>query len=274
MLKKEQAYAKTTFDEVATKYDEIPFFKISARHVVDLIKERKKEENLNILDVACGTGNVVLECASCMVSTLFDAVDISEGMLAKAKENAFEQKIENINFKLQDVTKLSLEKKYDVVTCAYALFFLPEAHEVLKQLMLLLKEDGMVIFTSFKANTFNPSSEILLALLEKHGSPSAKEYERDKWENLRKVEDIERLCGIAGIGSVEIETKVIRYGMSVDEWWELFNNTGFKGMLMELSSEAYALLKQEFYEAMFEELDSDAEVELVADSYFVLLQAI
>lgn len=55
MQEKEQEYAKTTFDDVASRYDEIAFFKISARHVVDIMKAHKSEEDLDILDVACGT---------------------------------------------------------------------------------------------------------------------------------------------------------------------------------------------------------------------------
>ena len=272
MLKKEQEYAKTTFDEVATRYDEIPFFKISARHVVEIVKEHKKETALEVLDVACGTGNVVLECASCMEKARFDAVDISTGMLEKAEGNAKERGLENISFKLQDVTKLDSDKKYDVITCSYALFFLPDAHEVLKVLVTRLKEDGMVIFTSFTSKAFNPSSDILLRLLEKYGSKSAKEYERDKWENLKRREDIERLCGMSNIENISIESKNIRYNMSVDEWWELFNNTGFKGMLMELSSENYEHVKKEFYEEMFKEADMDGEIELIADSYFTVVR--
>jgi len=193
-------------------------------------------------------------------------------MLAKAKENAKLKGLKNISFKLQDITKMELEKQYDVITCSYALFFLPDAHEVLKILVTLLKEGGIVVFTSFTQEAFNPSSDILLELLRKYGSNSAKEYDGDKWENLRCKEDIERLCSMAGIESVNISTKDISYGMSVDEWWELFNNTGFKGMLMELSSEDYLLLKEEFYEAMFKEADMNGEIELIADSHFVVVR--
>lgn len=269
--KKEQKYVKKSFDDVSHKYDEIPFFKISAKHVVEIIKREKGNKTLDVLDVACGTGNVVLECAACMSNVQFDAVDIAEGMLAKAQENAKARNIENISFHKQDVTNLELEKKYDVIICAYALFFLPEAHKVLQTLVSLLKEEGMVIFTSFLSNAFSPSNEILLPLLEKYGSSSAKEYEMDKWENLKRVEDIEKLCRLANVNATSIESKVIRYGMDVDEWWELFNNTGYKGMLMELNEEDYAHVKDEYYKAMFEHADMDGEVELIADTYYVVV---
>ena len=77
----EQAYVKATFDEAAHKYDEIPFFKISAKHVADIVQKYTKNRSSDVLDIACGTGNVVLECASCMQENMFDAIDISEGML-------------------------------------------------------------------------------------------------------------------------------------------------------------------------------------------------
>lgn len=271
MQEKEQDYAKTTFNEVANKYDKIPFFKISARHVGEIIQKHRGEDSLDILDVACGTGNVVLECASCMKDAIFDAVDISEGMLAKAKENASIKKLDNIDFHLKDVTKLDLEKKYDVITCSYALFFLPDAHKVLQTLTGLLKTDAIVIFTSFLADAFEPSSEILLTLLKKYGANSAKEYDKDKWENLKHIKDIEHLCTLADVNIVELQTKEIRYSMDVDEWWELFNNTSYKGMLMELNEEDYARVKSEYYYEMFSHADMDGEVELIADSYFVVV---
>ena len=272
MSNTEQDYAKKSFDDVATKYDEIAFFKISARHVVDMIKRHKGDAPLDVLDVACGTGNVVLECAACMPTSTFDAVDISEGMLAKAKANAREQNLVNIDFHLQDVTQHIPEKKYDVVTCAYALFFLPDAHRVLASLVRFLKPNGIVIFTSFTAKAFTPSSAILLPLLRKYGSPSAQAYDMDKWENLKHTKDIEHLCTLAKVQTPKIETKTIRYGMSLDEWWELLNNTGYKGMLMELSTEDYAHVKNAYYKAMYAHADMDGEVELVADTYFTLVK--
>jgi ubiquinone/menaquinone biosynthesis C-methylase UbiE len=271
MEEKEQAYAKASFSDVAHKYDEIPFFKISAGYVADIVQSRMQSQVLSILDVACGTGNVVLECAKQLPHVNFHAMDISQGMLDKATANAENLGLQNIDFCLQDITKLEDDRKYDVITCSYALFFLPEAHKVLQKLVSLLHEEGMVIFTSFLSHAFSPSTEILMPLLEKYGSESAKAYDMNKWENLKHVADIERLCQMAEVNAPTIESKKIRYGMSVDEWWELLNNTGYKGMLMELSEEDYEKLRYAYYQAMFEHADMDGEVELNADSYYVVV---
>lgn len=268
-MKNEQEYAKSTFDEVAHKYDEIPFFKISAKHVVEMISNHTNKKDLEVLDVACGTGNVVLECAAAMTESTFDAMDISEAMLSIAKEKAKKENLHNIEFSLQDVTKLSLDKKYHLITCSYALFFLPDAPKVLKKLVSLLRPNGIVVFTTFTVNAFAPASDILLSLLEKYGSALAKEHDANKWENLKERKDISRLCALSYVNDMKIHMKEIGYGLSIDAWWDLFNNTGYKGMLMELSEENYEKCKEEFYTALFKHADMDGEVQLNADTYFV-----
>lgn len=268
----EQDYAKNTFDEVANNYDEIPFFKISANYLVEMFA-KGENEGLEVLDVACGTGNVALAVAKEIADSKCRGIDISEGMLAKARSNAKEAKLDNVEFELQDITQLDTEKKYDRITCAYALFFLPESPKVLSTLHKALKPQGKVLFTSFLPQAFNPSVGILLPLLEAHGSQAAKAYEADKWENLKQVEDIERLCALAELENFDIETRKIRYGMDIDAWWALMNNTGFKGMLMELSEEDYEAVKEKYYAQMLAHADMDGEIELNADSYFVTVSA-
>lgn len=271
-MQKEQEKVKEIFNDVSNKYDEIEFFKISAKHVAELTQKHTRMRPSKILDVACGTGNVVLECASCMPESTFDAIDISESMLDKAKENAIKNKLDNINFYLQDVSKLDLGKKYHVITCAYALFFLPDAPQVLNSLLALLRPRGIIIFTTFADQAFSPSAEILLSLLKKYGSITAKEYDINSWKNLKNKKDIERLCTLAYVLDMQLERKEIRYGVSIDEWWELLNNTGYRGMIMELSTEDYESVKTEYYAEMLKHVDMDGEVELVADSYFVLVK--
>ncbi len=149
---------------------------------------------------------------------------------------------------------------------------MPDAHKVLQDLVSLLSQNGIVIFTSFTEKAFKVSSEILLPLLVKYGSNAAKEYDIHKWENLKYPKDIEKLCKLAEVDLVEMQSKEIRYGMSIDAWWELMNNTGFKGMLMELRPEAYESLKQEYFMAMINHADMDGEVELIADSWYVVVK--
>jgi len=271
MKQTEQEYAKTSFNDVANQYDQIAFFKTSAQNVVKLIQQRNKQENIRVLDVACGTGNVVIECARQLKSASFEACDIAEGMLNKARDNAKNQQIHNIHFFTADTTQLSLNKKYEVITCSYALFFLPQAHKILQTLHQHLTDSGFIIFTSFTEQAFSPVNDIILTLLKEHGSTSALDYQLDRWENLRKPEDIQQLCTLAHVNNADMTEIEIRYPMDIDQWWELLNNTGFKGMLLELSQQNYQAVQAKFYQLMSDIADNDLCIDLVADSYFCIV---
>jgi ubiquinone/menaquinone biosynthesis C-methylase UbiE len=266
-----QQYAKTTFNEIASGYDKIEFFKISAKYVSSLIISRKGKNKLDILDVACGTGNVVLESALLLESASFDALDISKSMIDIAKKNATIKNINNINFIEEDISNYTETKRYDVITCSYALFFFPDLIETFKKLKRVLKNNGIIIFTSFTKKAFLPSTNILLSLLKKYGSSSAIEYEPDKWENLKTLKDIQYLCKQAQVGFT-LETINISCWLDIDSFWELLNNTGFKGMLLELNKTDYKFVKQEYYKEMSKYLNQDNRLELIADSNCVVVE--
>jgi ubiquinone/menaquinone biosynthesis C-methylase UbiE len=276
MSQTQQEYAKKSFDNVGLIYDEISFFKISAKHMLFWIKKIKIKDKcskkISFLDMACGTGNVVIQCAYEFNNSIFDAIDISLDMIQIAKKNALKNKLTNINFKIQDIKNIPLDKKYDIITCSYAMFFLPNVVDVFKKTLKILKKDGIFLFTTFLNKSFLPSSDILLTLLIKCGSKSAKEYDKNKWQNLTNKDDIKYLCKQAEANNFKIITKEIRYNLSIDKWWELFNNTGFKGMIMELDRQKYDYLKINFYKQMNEYANENNEVELIADSYFVIIK--
>lgn len=256
---------KKTFDEVAPRYEKIDFFKLSAKNISDLIYNKNA---MDILDVASGTGNVVLECASCLKDANLDAVDISPQMLECAKQKAKEQNINNVNFHCCDIESLDMQKLYDVVTCSYALFFLPNPIDTLKKIYSHLKPNGTLIFTSFTEDAFSPSSKILMELLNSYGV----ETPPKSWKNLQTQDDISYLCNQAEIEDFSIETKAIRYGMSLDEWWALNNDAGYRGFLLQLSEDDYESVKKKYFKAMQEHKNDSELVELIADTFYTIVK--
>lgn len=273
-----ETYVTKSFNDVAEQYDQIEFFKMSAQHLASLVEQHlarmTSHEPLHVLDVACGTGNAVLACAARLKEhprdVQFKAIDVSEGMLNKAKHNAASEGLD-IQFALEDMTKMKTSTQYDVITCAYALFFLPEPDQLLNTLYHRLKQGGCLVFTSFTSSAFQPAQQILLTLLREHGSISAQAYDSERWQNLRRTEDIQRLCHSAQLPNVTIKEKQIRYPMNLASWWLLMNNTGYKGMLMELSQQNYERVKQAFMHDMLAYLDDDKSGELVADTFYSIL---
>lgn len=98
------------YDELI--YEDINYDKISNR-VINII-EKYNVNCTDYLDLACGTGNIAIKLAKKFKTNY--AVDLSEDMLIEAYDKF---KKERINCKIicQDMTELSLNHKFDVITC-------------------------------------------------------------------------------------------------------------------------------------------------------------
>jgi len=112
----------------------------STKKLIELIKIN--ERNL-VLDVACGTGVVTKQIQKKVgksgyvigIDTSITAIKIAK------KEN---NKNKNLDFLNADAENLSFSKKFDIVTCQYALFFFPNAQKALKNIKNNLKKSGII----------------------------------------------------------------------------------------------------------------------------------
>ena len=106
-----------TYGEFAKIYDELIKEDIDYNLICDRIKELIKIYNINnedYLDLACGTGNV----SSILVNNFLNTylVDMSEDMLEMACFKFMEQNTKAMIVH-QDMTKLNLNHKFDLITC-------------------------------------------------------------------------------------------------------------------------------------------------------------
>jgi demethylmenaquinone methyltransferase/2-methoxy-6-polyprenyl-1,4-benzoquinol methylase len=92
-----------------------------------------------VLDVACGTGDMVLELQKhgCTVT----GVDLSEEMLAIAK-----RKVENGMWKVADAEHLPFpDDSFDAVTCAFGVRNFVHLEQGLKEMLRVLKPGGRMV---------------------------------------------------------------------------------------------------------------------------------
>lgn len=99
------------YDELI--YEDINYDSMCAR-VIDICNEEKITFN-NYLDIACGTGNLTVRLAKNFKESF--AVDLSEDMLREAFEKLKKEKI-RCKIICQDMSKLSLNRKFDLITSA------------------------------------------------------------------------------------------------------------------------------------------------------------
>lgn len=116
-------------------------------------KARCFGDNLNILDMGCGTGEMTLWIANNISPQgLVVGLDNSEAQIAVANEQYLHHKLDNARFIVGSVHDELLEQqittniKFDLVYCRFFLMHMNDIALVLNKIKNLLKDDGQIIF--------------------------------------------------------------------------------------------------------------------------------
>ncbi len=235
---------RDTFNTVAKSYDKNQQFIISAKKMADLL--HCDNDKLTILDLSTGTGSVAIELAKKYPNANIFAIDISDEMLNVARQKTSQLGLGNITYLLQDVENMNFEGiKFDIVTCGYGLFFYPDMEKVVSDVFNRLSDDGKFIFSTFTEKAFLPYSKIFLDVLERNYNITPPS--RIEKRQLVTHDEIEKL--FAHIEGLDLETHDIEivFPMEIDEWWQLLNSTGYKGLLNQLESK-YSQFEKEYIE--------------------------
>lgn len=228
---------KTTFNDVAAKYDTNEYFAKSGKLMVETINNTLKShtKSFNILDLSSGTGNIAIELSKIYPDASIYAVDISEEMLKVAKEKTDKEGITNISYLLQDVENLDFgDVKFDIITCGYGLFFYPDMDNVLTDIFSRLTLNGKFVFSTFKKEAFQPYIKIFLDLLSQDYDIRPPETIEERL--LETKNEIEQFL-IPAIGiKYQINEMKIEYPMDINIWWDILNTTGYQGLLTKLEN--------------------------------------
>ena len=115
----------------------------STKKLIELIKINK---NNLVLDVACGTG-VVTKQIQKRISKSGYVIGIDTSTTAIKIAKKYNEKNKNLDFMNTDAENFTFSKKFDVITCQYALFFFPNAQKALKNMKNSLKKSGKIGIT-------------------------------------------------------------------------------------------------------------------------------
>ena len=150
------------YGEFAKIYDELINEDINYDEMVERIIEICNSYNLELndyLDIACGTGNVTIRIAKYFKNIY--GVDLSEDMLREAFDKFKEARIKG-KIICQDMTELSLNKEFDLITSVLDstnyITDLNDLQNYFNGVYNHLKSNGLFIFD---VNSYYKLSEIL-----------------------------------------------------------------------------------------------------------------
>ncbi len=170
MKKEEKENVYKVYNKIATWFSENrPSTLMEKSYLDDMID--RLPANATILDLGCGTGNPILKY---LVSKNINVigVDASNAMLEIAQKD-----FPAVEFILQDMRLLSLNKKFDAIIAWHSYFHLPATAQpaMFERFKEHLNPDGILLFTSgterSEAWGMNGGENLF------HASLNTKEYE-------------------------------------------------------------------------------------------------
>lgn len=184
----------------------------------ELVKLADIQAGYVVLDLACGTGAITKRItAKVGPSGKVVGVDSSISAIKIAKKENNDKT--NLDFVLSDAEFIKFNKKFDVVTCQYALFFFPNAAKVLRNIKQYLKKNGTLALTLHGSRESVPYFSSISDVVEKF----IPDYIPQGTPNLDRFgtrDQLKKTISKAGFTSIRIREYVFTYrpGTFSDYW--------------------------------------------------------
>ena len=234
------------FDRAAPTYDRMgeAYHAYFAGRLLDLAA---LPDDAHLLDIACGRGAVLIAAAARGVDRL-TGIDVSPTMIELAGADLRATGITDVDLRVMDAEHLEFpEARFDVLTAAFALFFLPDPGRAAAEFQRVLRPGGVVAVSTWgtEDERWNFQDDLLAAA----GSPRRRALQQP----FDRAEDVTQLLGTAAFTDLQVheEETEIRFA-SKQQWWDWRWSFSVRGLLEQLAPEALVAYR----EACFREMDA------------------
>lgn len=235
-------FIRQTFNTVCEQYgrSNLRFFANAAAHLPGLLNLQGDEQ---LLDVATGTGLASTLLAQHLPRGKVTGIDLSEGMLAQAKQRAKQMGLSNIEFQRMDMTRMDLPRDhFDVINTSFGVFFVEDMDGLMKHLTTRLKPGGRFVTTHFANGSMSPMQELIMVRLQQYGV----EVPTAAWSQLDSEGANRALYERAGLSNVSHERNQVGYQFNnAEDWWDVVWWAGFRGFVNQVPEDQFEQFKQE-----------------------------
>lgn len=262
----EKKAVTAVFNLVADLYDNqaLRFFPLCAEKMISYAKIQPGQQ---VLDIATGTGMVALAAAKATgPQGHVHAIDLSENMLKQAQANAEHAGLSNITFQIMDAEQPDFEhNSFDIITCSYGLFFLPDMHSALKNWFKVLKPGGRIIFSSFAPSAFTPQSDIFLKHLAEYDIVPP----TPRWLQLAETALCKTILEQNGFVDTDIKSSQLGYHLAeTSDWWQAIQSAGYRGLYEQLAEDHRDEFKVKHLAEIEQQLMTDKGIWLDVETLF------
>lgn len=140
------------FSEHAKTYDEYASVqKRMARQLLASLPLELTEQPIAILEIGCGSGYLTDLLYKSFPKAQIIAIDLAPGMIEVAQQR---MKGKPITFICGDIEEMVLQGSYDIIISNATFQWLNYLSSAIERLSILLKPNGMLLFSTFGSNTF------------------------------------------------------------------------------------------------------------------------
>lgn len=138
----------------ADKYDKLWVQKYSLKptrdYILKAISKLNIKEAMTVLDLGCGSGQLICEISHSFNNFIITGMDFSEKMIEMSQDRNPNAK----HIKLNADELYKLNDKYDLIICTHSLPYYKEPEKKLMELSKLLKDDGRLLIGFASGNSF------------------------------------------------------------------------------------------------------------------------
>jgi O-methyltransferase/aklanonic acid methyltransferase len=143
-----KAWLAGVFDRAAPTYDRIgeAYHTHFAERLIDLTAPARDAQ---LLDVACGRGAVLVAAAARGIGRLA-GIDVSPTMIELARADLRAAGVTQVDLRVMDAEHLDFPAaRFDVLTAAFALFFLPDPRRAAAEFRRVLRPGGVLAVSTW-----------------------------------------------------------------------------------------------------------------------------
>ena len=200
------------FGRAAASYDQVGFFHQVAQRLLALAGV---DQGMRVLDVACGTGAVLVQAAGLVGPTgLAVGIDLAEPMVTVAARRLQQEGQGQAAVAVMDAERLGLGAvRFDAVCCASAIYLLDAQATAVRSWMQLLGPGGTLAISEF--GDLDERWAWKDELLGRFGPPL-----EPLGAGHLGPQQLQRLLGSAGGGTVQVEVERLDVVyVDAQAWW-------------------------------------------------------
>lgn len=222
--------AATTYNSAAGHFDDAPlaFWERYGRRTVERLGLKP---GLTVLDVGCGTGASALPAAERVGpdGTVL-GVDLAEKLLEQARTKAAQRHLQNVEFRLGDITGLGFpDQQFDAIISVFSVFFVPDMEELVRELWRMVKPGGKLAITTWGHFFFEPVYSVWCEAVRAERPDLYSAF--NPWDRINAPEQLLRLLlQSGGVPEVEVTPEIGSQALqSPEDWWTIVLGSGLRG---------------------------------------------